>query len=295
MNNEDKLYDKIQNAANKGETPNFPGMEKVWARVEDKLDASESKSESSKWKKIAAVAAILVVGVTGYNLYNPNPIENLENNITFETANDVIENSSEVVVEVDVAGETSIVEAYPNVKPNADAILNEQITKTPTVATIEEPKKVYEVTNAVEVHKNKAVNEESAASFMPQATDKSNNDVKYTVSEMAIAKEATQERKMEPLIIQDGKVDKKAKMYDLVNEDIDSIIHLKEPLYIINGVEYSELELFGPKPTSPYAPLQKQDIISTTVYQGQDATKLYGKKGEKGVVIITTKDGKPKK
>ncbi len=291
MNNEDKIYNKIQNAANKGETPNFPGMEKVWARVEDKLDASESKSESSKWKKIAAVAAVLVVGVTGYNLYNPNPIENLENNVTFETTNDVLENSEAVALD-----EAEAVEQYPNVKAEADAILEEQITKAPTVATIEEPKKVQEVTNAVEVLKNKTVKEESDYFVIPsKETDKSTYDDEYTVSEIAVAKQATQERKLEPLIIKDGKVDKKAKMYDLANEEFDSIIHLKEPLYIINGVEYSEQELFGPKPTSPYAPLQKQDIISTTVYQGQDATKLYGKKGEKGVVIITTKDGKPKK
>ena len=29
----------------------------------------------------------------------------------------------------------------------------------------------------------------------------------------------------------------------------------------VNGVQYTEQELFGPNPTSPYAPLTKQNII----------------------------------
>ena len=58
--------------------------------------------------------------------------------------------------------------------------------------------------------------------------------------------------------------------------------------------EFSEEELFGKNPTSKYAPLNKQDITATTVYQGEDAIKLYGNKGKNGVVIITTKNGKPK-
>ena len=85
------------------------------------------------------------------------------------------------------------------------------------------------------------------------------------------------------------------KVEELNNTEMDSIVYLANPLYIINGNEYTEKELFGPNPTSPYAPLNQQDIISTSIYQGEDATKLYGEKGKKGVVIITTKNGKPKK
>lgn len=53
--------------------------------------------------------------------------------------------------------------------------------------------------------------------------------------------------------------------------------------------------MFGPKPTSPYTPLDKQDIISLNILLEEEAIKIYGEKGKKGVVIVTTKNGKPKK
>ena len=79
----------------------------------------------------------------------------------------------------------------------------------------------------------------------------------------------------------------------LNDEEIESIIVLKEPLYIINGVEYSEKSLFGTHPTSPYAPLNKQNIETLTILQDEEAIEKYGDKGRKGVVIITTKNKVP--
>ena len=74
--------------------------------------------------------------------------------------------------------------------------------------------------------------------------------------------------------------------------DIETTV-LPNPLYIINGVEYTEESLFGKNPTSPYAPIDIQKITSTNILQPADATIIYGKKGKNGIVIITTKDGKP--
>jgi TonB-dependent SusC/RagA subfamily outer membrane receptor len=51
--------------------------------------------------------------------------------------------------------------------------------------------------------------------------------------------------------------------------------------------------VFGPNPTCPYAPLKDQPIESVTVLQAEKAIEIYGKKAENGVVIITTKTGKP--
>ena len=65
------------------------------------------------------------------------------------------------------------------------------------------------------------------------------------------------------------------------------------PLYIIDGIYYSENDLFGKNPTSPYAPLNEQEIKTITILQDLEATEKYGEKGKKGVVIITTKAGKP--
>jgi hypothetical protein len=108
----------------------------------------------------------------------------------------------------------------------------------------------------------------------------------------------TLQEKNDPLVVVDGKAIKYSALHDYLQENKDAVEGLSllsNPLYIINGVEYTEEELFGRKPTSPYFPLNEQEIISTTVFQGESATNLYGEKGEKGVVVITTKNGKPLK
>ena len=104
--------------------------------------------------------------------------------------------------------------------------------------------------------------------------------------------ETTQEKDKnvanDDLVLVDGELTKES-LSNLNPDDIDSIIELKEPIYFINGVEYSEESLFGKNPTSPYAPLSKQKIEKIEVIQPVDAIKMYGKKGEKGVVIISIK------
>ena len=103
-------------------------------------------------------------------------------------------------------------------------------------------------------------------------------------------------QKLAPLYVVDGKAvtgTKNDAVHAKINpDDATSIDYLSEPLYIINGIEYSEEALFGPNPTSPYSPLNQQEIVSTTILQGLEATSIYGEKGKNGVVIISTKNGK---
>jgi hypothetical protein len=108
-----------------------------------------------------------------------------------------------------------------------------------------------------------------------------------------------------PLVVIDGKAitsrsktsnDAGSRAFtDFDNDEIENVVELKEPLYVINGVYYSEEELFGSNPTSPYAPLSKQEIETIVVLQEKDAVPVYGEKGRNGVVIVSTKNGKPLK
>ena len=127
-------------------------------------------------------------------------------------------------------------------------------------------------------------------------TDKDANTVYYKKATTAKAAQ----KKADPLYVINGEAangqsgkDAKEEFSKLSADEIDSIEVLKEPLYIINGIYYSEEELFGPKPTSPYAPLDQQEIETIKILQGNEATSAYGEKGKKGVVIITTKNKKP--
>lgn len=302
MNTEDKLYNKIKSAADKGSTPDFSGMDKVWNRVEDKLDAQVSKSESSKWKKIAVAASIVVVGTIAYNFMNNEPeiITNenvvvVNDSILSKTNNTLVEASEESKIQHE---ETKFVN--PNIVSNADDVLEKQIQEKPVIVTAIKNKNPLVVADEIQAEEiiieDKAMetyDNNQGNSFVASSKKEQNNQYSnYTLAETAAPKSAYQEKKLNPLVVVDGKAQRNLRPNEL--NDLESVVYLKEPLYIINGIEYSEQELFGPNPTSPYAPLNQQDIISTTIYQGEDATKLYGEKGKKGVVIITTKNGKPK-
>lgn len=88
----------------------------------------------------------------------------------------------------------------------------------------------------------------------------------------------------------------------------NSIANGNDPLYIIDGVPYmsssmSFLETSGgilgnPSPaasqgSSPLNSINPSDIESIDILKDADATAIYGSRGSNGVILITTKKGKP--
>ncbi|MFV8352705.1 YfbK domain-containing protein [Flavobacterium sp. XS2P14] len=66
MDNQEKIFQKIKNASQKAEEKNFPAMEKIWMRVEEKLDEKEDKKASVLWEKLAIAASLLLFFSLGY-------------------------------------------------------------------------------------------------------------------------------------------------------------------------------------------------------------------------------------
>lgn len=320
MGTEDKLYNKIKHAAENAEQKDFPGMDKIWARVEEKLDTNVAKKETSNWKKIAVAASIVLVGTIGYQFYTTTETVN-KTTIVNETKIESLE-SNEVLVET---RENQIISSE-----EADAILDNQINKPNNEAFVTNAKPILpneisivnndEIVTYVRADKKDKVAAKEQIELMPFGKNQeeeltsrgyfnaaSTNSPKYATAKgikreqfdtdysNVVETNTAQTKKSAPLIVIDGEASNEKELRNISNSQLDSIIVLKEPLYIINGIQYSEQELFGPNPTSPYAPLTKQDIIKTVILQEADAEKEYGDKGKKGVVIITTKDGKPKK
>jgi hypothetical protein len=105
----------------------------------------------------------------------------------------------------------------------------------------------------------------------------------------------TQNSNFDAILLVDGKI-YSSKMWSILPpEVIEDISFLRNPLYLINGREYSEEELFGANPTSIYAPLSEQEIEYILAIKQEDAVPVYGEKGRKGVVIVSAKNGKPAK
>ena len=296
MGTEEKLYKKIQQAAENAEQKDFPSMEKIWARVEDKMETQTLQKEKHLWKKIAVAASVVLLGtLTFFLLQEKETVIVPENTIT------TIDSSKNTIPTPESAN--GLVNTPPEIKKDAEQILQQQIViqnnivindtinykskkevLIPTPIAMEEVKEMAK-TNLVPSNNNNISNSASINNSGYLAKGK-----RYDVTMNSAESTQDKDKKIanDDLVVIDGKLSKKS-LNNLNPDEIESMVELKEPIYYINGVEYSEDSLFGENPTSPYAPLSKQKIEKIEVIQPADAIKIYGEKGKKGVVIITIK------
>ena len=296
MGTEEKLYKKIQQAAENAEQKDFPGMEKIWARVEDKLETQTLQKEKHLWKKLAVAASIVLVGTLAFFL-----LQEKENVIIPENTITTIDSSKNTIPTPESAN--GFVNTTPEIKKEAEQILQQQIVIQNNIVindTINYKSKKEVLLSAPIAMEE--VQEMAKNSLVPSYNNSMSNSAsinnsgylakgkRYDVTMNSAEKTQEKDKKTanDDLVLVDGELTKES-LSNLNPDDIDSIIELKEPIYFINGVEYSEESLFGKNPTSPYAPLSKQKIEKIEVLQPTDAIKIYGKKGEKGVVIISIK------
>lgn len=118
MDNQDKIFEKIKNASLKAEEKNFPAFEKVWMRVEEKLDKKEDKKAIALWKKLALAASLLLFFSLGYQF--------LKTDSKIIAPNGTKENSVVIQEKKDT---NTIEKPSKNIKPDAEVILKKQIEK----------------------------------------------------------------------------------------------------------------------------------------------------------------------
>lgn len=299
MKDQDTLYNQIKAAADKAEAPNFDAMESVWQRVEEKLETGTLRKETALWKKIAVAASLLLLVTLGYQF--------------FGTENTMIPSQ----------GKVSQIDTVPKILPETNSLagadtVNSLIKKDAEQLLQKQLQPKHQVAYEAVSRKAKAEEEEEEVIFPVTVTQMGSTMEGYFTADKVVANwaESTKEaddnvakdvevylkkenkistaKQEAPLVVIDDKVSDLNNLNHINPETIDSLEILKEPLYIINGIYYTEQEVFGPNPTSPYTPLDQQDIVSLSVVKDEKAKALYGEKGKKGVVIISTKDGKPK-
>ena len=332
MNSEDKIYNKIKNASHKGEK-DFPGMDKVWNRVEEKLDNTIVVKKKNTWQKVAIAATVLLSFSIIYQFVANDEQVNTNSNtknpviVSNDSVKKIMDEAKEVVVDnSDPKNPTKAINPYYNSETNSteSELLQEEAAPVDLIddsakkmefrfdSNLALPEK-EKVGLTTELNKNS--NTENELSFRNSALNYTSTNTnngylapskKYDVTvkpaksnyKPAKVKAAAPVQQNKDLIVIDGvamdkNYDADKELKEINTDDIEEFTYLPNPLYIINGIEYTEESLFGKNPTSPYAPLDKQRITSTNILKPADASKIYGKKGEKGIVIITTKDGKP--
>jgi len=294
MDNQDNLFNKIKSAAENAETKEFPGMEKVWSRIDAKLDTKVEQKNNTNWKVLLVAASVLLLVSIGYQFFKSE--ERIE-----IPQNDVVKSDAIKDSKSELKSDTNSI-TNPNIKANASGILEKQISSqnqvslnyssspnndiaTDSIIGNNTASGTYNLTSKKSTSKWYGNNNFESRGVVQEEADK----IAYSVT---IKDTKEENKKLDPLVIVNGEVSKK-QLSNFDEEEIDTVLELTEPLYIINSVYYTEKELFGPNPTSPYAPLNKQKIETISVLQPEKAVTIYGEKGKKGVVIITTKDGKP--
>lgn len=307
MNQEEKIYQKLKNASNKTEETSFPGMDKVWNRVEEKLDTKIIKKKSEVWKKLAIAASFLLFFTVGIQLFTTQKelTKPIEPQINAETSSEQVQDNLEHNVESEKTEiiETKVSSNNVPVKPTqSKEIVVESNKSSPILKEniyLENAKTSFaaeEITADVQFKIQNETSEKgqynSASSnnaFYPNKgkifAARSSN-MKYDV--LINEKEKSIQEKNDALVVINGELSKK-KREELSSSEMDDMVELKNPIYIINGEEFSEESLFGEKPTSKYAPLNSQKIDSIKVYLPEEAKPIYGKKGNNGVVIISIK------
>ena len=310
MDYQDKLFEQIKEAERNAENQDFPAMEKVWSRLEEKLDKKEAKKTIALWQKIAVAASLLLVLSIGFQFLNsssPKSIQEAPEVVTTTTKN----NPSTVETNENKTSSSPII--IP--KAEAATIINKSIGEEVVIHNAQSKDTIISsATNAISIPE---ITTAIASSEVADEKDAESNAIEQKLAapasvakekasyKMAFAEKSRERaKKRSPLVVidntalSDSNASKRERIMqeELSNfkpENLESVIVLDNPLYIIDGHYFSEDDLFGPQPKSPYAPLNHQDIKTIVILKDTDAVSKYGEKGKKGVVIITTKTGKP--
>ena len=294
QNNIDKLFSEESKKAE--ENTHFPAFEKVWEKVESRLDEKQKDTKTIKmWLPYSVAASLAVIFGSLYFhnktetssekpkivLENPSK-NNVENPSTLATNNSIIENDN------------TINNLDQKIKKNIE---NQIINNSNSVAyNTPKPNKIvreFESKN-VEIPPTKASAEMMIATPSMEGFN-SKKDFDGTIdkiTETETVKSVAMARKSENLAPKSAISLEQNQVYATVSntdEAIDDEIFAdvkismnknEPPLYIVDGyvADANFLKNYNVK-----------KITSLNIVEGRSAVQLYGNSGKKGVVVITTK------
>ena len=275
MGTEEKLYKKIQQAAQNAEQKDFPGMENIWTRVENKLETQTLQQEKHLWKKIAVAASIVLVGTLAFLLLQPK-----ENIIVPENTITAIDTTKNEIPTPESAN--GFATTNPVIKKDAKEILQQQIVIQNNIVINDTIN--YSSRKEVTMHTPMMLEEVQAkTSFAPELRNDASNAAFLsnqgfaakgkaysitTVSAEDISQEPIKEMMNNDFVIIRGQISKES-------------ANGNEPLIVLNNHLVTKAILNDIDPNS---------IASVTVLKNQAAISLYGEKGKNGAIVLTTKN-----
>ena len=299
--NIDQLFSDESKKAEENTT--FPSFEKVWEKVENRLDKVENTTNKRNipiWLPYSIAASLVFTFGIMYFFNQKETISN-HSNIASNGSKELIDNQifknnldSAKIAKLDQSIKQNIKESHLNEISKNDNIVKTKISLPQVLGAskISNQENVSSYSNA-EADKTKeiAINDDNQimlAKAAPSPKVESNASIeseriietkKYKsaeVSRMSLNNQKTSEQ-LTAMAEQSSFSDY------VVNNDEDFKIsrkHASEPLYIVDGYVADAKFLKN---------YNKRKITSLNIVEGDNAKKLYGNLAKKGVVVITTK------
>ena len=299
--NIDQLFSDESKKAEENTT--FPSFEKVWEKVENRLDEVENTTKKRIipiWLPYSIAASLVFTFGIMYFFNQKETISNYSN-IASNGSNELIDNQnfknnldSAKIAKLDQSIKQNIKESHLNETSKNDNIVKTKISLPQVLGAskISNQENVSSYINAeADKAKEIAINDDNQimlAKAAPSPKVESNASIesegiietkKYKsaeVSRMSLNNQKTSEQ-LTAMAEQPSFSDY------VVNNDEDFKIsrkHASEPLYIVDGYVADAKFLKN---------YNKRKITSLNIVEGDNAKKLYGNLAKKGVVVITTK------
>ncbi len=150
MKHQDKMFEAFKKASDQEENKDFPAMEKIWTRVEEKLDRKKDRKAIILWQRIGIAASVLLIATLGYIWVQPGTIP-AEHPIVVQPDTKIQDTEKGIVLEETQTHEELIEKREPITKQKVNAVekiqpvTDEAIASTPHENVFVEEVSVSEV------------------------------------------------------------------------------------------------------------------------------------------------------
>ena len=299
--NIDQLFSDESKKAEENTT--FPSFEKVWEKVENRLDGVENTTKKRIipiWLPYSIAASLVFTFGIMYFFNQKETISNYSN-IASNGSDELIDNQnfknnldSAKIAKLDQSIKQNIKESHLNEISKNDNIVKTKISLPQALAdhSISNQENVSSYSNAeADKAKEIAVNDDNQIMLAKAAPSPVVENTTSLESEGIIETKKYKSAEVSRMSINNQKTSEQLTAMAeqpsfseyVVNNDEDFKIsrkHASEPLYIVDGYVADAKFLKN---------YNKRKITSLNIVEGDNAKKLYGNLAKKGVVVITTK------
>ena len=299
--NIDQLFSDESKKAEENTT--FPSFEKVWEKVENRLDEVENTTKKRIipiWLPYSIAASLVFTFGIMYFFNQKETISNYSN-IASNGSNELIDNQnfknnldSAKIAKLDQSIKQNIKESHLNETSKNDNIVKTKISLPQALAdhSISNQENVSSYSNAeADRAKEIAINHDKQIMLAKAAPSPVVENTTSLESEGIIETKKYKSAEVSRMSLNNQKTSEQltamaeqSSFSDyVVNNDEDFKIsrkHASEPLYIVDGYVADAKFLKN---------YNKRKITSLNIVEGDNAKKLYGNLAKKGVVVITTK------